>query len=763
MERIPVSKLKEELMLDLGGYLSDDREIGLVRAALEFASEAHDGQERDSGEAYIIHPINVALILTRMRMPWDVIAAALLHDTVEDCDVKVSELEGAFNADVARMVDGVTKLTQLDLQIADYMPVRSKKRHADEKARLRFLSLRKMIITASDDDRVLLIKLADRLHNMQTLSDVKSKKGDDHSRRMKQVRTARETMEIYAPIADRLGINDMKWRLEDLAFRYLDPKQYKNVSRLVKRKRREREQYASKAADILQNEILAKNNIQAEISGRAKHLYSIYKKKQRYEEQGRTFDDIHDLIALRVITASHQDCYNVLGVVHTMWTMVDGTFDDYISKPKENGYRSIHTTVYGPENMPLEVQIRSREMHVYAEDGVAAHWAYKEGASKSNISDYYVRATSWLKEYREVDDGSSIEHEESVESVINENLSQDTLTVYTPNGDEKQLPIGATPLDFAYRVHTDIGHYAIRAWVNKKLVPFNAALNTGDVVEIQASEKTSRGPSLDWLDRDKGFLASSSGRAKVRQWFNRQARETNMREGQRLMKRVIDDLRKRGQHTTPEIVAQHTNYASVDDLIIELGKGNEERSDVVTTVSKALSSEVQSDRGINGLPKEFARKDKPLNGRSLSNGVVVEGMSNMKINLPQCCSPVYGDEIVGFIRRGKDVSVHRTSCPNLRNEEDNPRIVSAAWGHSEDRYPVNFRIEGMDRIGFVSDISGVIKDEKINLHKINTDEGDKIGTTIVTFTAYITGVDQLAQLFSKLETVTGVYEVMRVG
>ncbi len=744
-----LSRSAVQLLEAVRRYLPLDQ-VEFVWSALQFAAEAHAGQTRKSGEPFIEHPIHTALRLAEMRLPSDVIAAALLHDTLEDCDTDIDELQRRFGDAVARMVDGVTKLTQIDLLMLDAAPVRTKRRHADQRERQRIHSLRKMLVTAGEDRRVLLIKLADRMHNMETLGFL----NPDQQRRI-----ASETMDIYAPIADRLGMNDMKWKLEDAAFHYLNPRDYKTISRLVNRTRKEREQFTQLAVKQLENEVIGRHGLKASITGRAKHLFSIHKKKQRYEELGRTFDEIHDLIALRVITENEQDCYNALGIVHGLWPMITGTFDDYISKSKPNGYRSLHTTVWGPGSTPLEVQIRSKSMHVYAEEGVAAHWAYKDGAATSGYADYFNHTMTWLKDVIEMD-GVSSGAEDFMDSVETEILQSDQVQVFTPAGDVINLPRGATPLDFAYRIHTDLGHSTVGAVVNGKLVTLNTRLESGDIVEIRKA-RVPRGPSLDWQDDQKRYLVTGSARAKVRQWFGRQARETNMQEGRKQLKRVIDQLRRMGHDVSAEVVAEYMSYSNVDELVADLGKTNEQSSTIVRTVVKAISDS-RVDKVVEEQLEAGEREVRRRKGRDLSKGVVVMGQTGMQVNFPKCCTPVYGDEITGYLTRGRGVTAHRSNCRNLRNTKDPDRLVEVAWGHVDDTYPAKLRVGGSDRIGLIHDLCGVIRSEKMNLHGISSGEDIESGKTTVAFTVYTTGVEQLAHLFSQLESVPGVDSVFRI-
>ena len=740
-----------ELMQEVESYLGPD-DLEFVKASYEYAFLAHEGQTRKSGEPYIIHPISVSLRLAQLRLPADLIVAGLLHDTVEDCGIEVEDIRKEFGNGVAVLVDGVTKLKQIELNAIDGGSFRRRSgRHGADREQRRIESLRKMLITAGEDRRVLLIKLADRMHNIETLRYVSEEQ---------QERIARETMDIYAPLADRLGMNDWKWRLEDSAFYYLDHREYRTISGLVKRKRREREEYTSLAVARLKEAIIENAGINASISGRAKHLFSIARKKKRYEELGRTFDEIHDLIALRVITDNAGDCYHALGVVHGLWPMVEGTFDDYISKPKSNGYQSLHTTVRGPENTPLEVQIRSFEMHEIAEQGFAAHWAYKQGGNNDGKVDSSDRTMTWLKDMVTLVDMEG-DSDEFIDSVDQEILSNDRIQVFTPAGDVIELPSGATPLDFAYRIHTDLGHSTVGAVVNGKLVPLNTALELGDVIEIRKA-RAPRGPSLDWQDSDKRYIVTNSARAKVRQWFSRQARETNMHQGRQQLKRALDQLNRMGHEVGSEEVAELMGYASTDDLVADLGKTHQQPSVIVRTVIKVID-EKRPENLLEAQLIEGERAAAKIKGNDLAKGVVVMGLPGVQVNFPQCCTPVYGDDIAGYLTRGRGVTAHRTNCRNLRNTTDPDRLVEVAWGHIDGSYPARLRVEGSDRMGLIHDLSGVIRDEKMNLHNMASGEDIGKGSTRIDFTVYTTGLEQLARLFTRLEAVRGVSSVRRTN
>ena len=735
-----------QLMRSVHEYLPP-KEIEVIKSAYEYAHLAHEGQTRKSGEPFILHPIMVSIRLADLRLPADLIIAGLLHDTVEDCGIEVEDLRREFGDGVALLVDGVTKLKTIELRAIDRGS--QKRRHSKDREQERIENLRKMFITAGEDRRVLLIKLADRMHNIETLRYLNDEQQD---------RIARETMDIYAPLADRLGMNDWKWRLEDKAFYYLDHKEYRTISGLVKRKRREREEYTSRAVKLLTSAVITEGGIQASITGRAKHLYSIARKKHRYEELGRTFNEIYDLIALRVITTNTADCYNALGVVHGLWPMIEGTFDDYISKPKSNGYRSLHTTVLGPDNTPLEVQIRSKEMHEVAEQGFAAHWAYKQGENNEGDRDASDRTMTWLKDMVSLMDEPGVS-DEFIDQV-DEQLSTDTIQVFTPAGDVIELPPSATPLDFAYRIHTDLGHSTVGAMVNGKMVPLNTALKPGDVVEIRKA-RAPRGPSLDWQDSEKRYLVTNSARAKVRQWFSRQARDTNMQQGRIQLKRALDQLARMRHVVIADEVAVLMGYSSTDELVADLGKTHQHPSVIVRTVVKAMD-DARPEKLIEKQLAAGERESAQKTSHELAKGVVVMGLPSVQVNFPQCCSAVYGDEIVGYLTRGRGVSAHRDTCRNLRNV-DPDRLVEVAWGHMAGTFPARLRVEGSDRIGLIHDLCGVIRDERMNLHKMSSGEDIGKSSTRIDFTVYTNGLEQLATLFDRLEGVRGVYNVMRIN
>jgi guanosine-3',5'-bis(diphosphate) 3'-pyrophosphohydrolase len=724
------SESVKALLHSVNKYLPQDRAAS-VHAALDYAIKAHDGQKRDSGEEFIEHPIATALRLADMKLDTTTIEAALLHDVMEDCGISFAELESEFGNEVAKLVDGVTKLKRLDMITENSAMM--KQIAAPEATRA--ASLRKMLVAMAEDVRVVLIKLSDRLHNMQTLQ---------HLPVPKQQRISRETLDIYSPLAHRLGMSDMKWQLEDQAFRYLMPRQYKSISRLVNRKRAEREIYTEAAVKAIKGP-LEKAGINADVDGRVKHLYSTYNKLQRYERMGRQFDEIYDLIAIRVVAETVGDCYAALGVVHSKWRPVPGQFDDYIASPKENMYQSLHTSVRGPGNFPIEVQIRTKEMHDTAEEGVASHWIYKEGDEGSNKEDNFETKMSWLRQL--LDWQREVSGDEEYLATVRTDILQDQVFVYTPKGDVKDLPAGATPIDFAYRIHTDLGHNTVGSIVNGKLAALNTPLNNGDVVEIRKA-RIPRGPSLDWLNTDLGYLVTGSAHTKVKQWFRKQERQSNIRRGKDLLKK---ELRRLGlKYNEKEIVAS-LDYESFDELSEALGTGQ---------ISIARVAETLSPEPDDAFLPEITPGKPPTDQ---TNGLVVMGESGLLTRIARCCSPVYGDEITGYLTRGSGVTVHRYNCSILRDTEDTDRHIPVAWGHYETTYASRLQIKAFDRVGLIRDITNVVSSENVNIHSLSSDEDEKTNACTVSLTVYTTGVEQLSRLFSRVETIPGVDSVFRVS
>ena len=717
------------LLKTIGGYLPADR-ADVVEIALKFATDSHKGQLRDSGEPFIEHPIATAQRLADMRLDTTTIQAALLHDVMEDCGVTFKELETDFGADVAKLVDGVTKLKHLDM----ISETSAMLRQASTPEVTHAASLRKMLVAMAEDVRVILIKLADRLHNMQTLKYLPVPK---------QQRISRETLDIYSPLAHRLGMNEIKWQLEDEAFRYLMPRQYKSISRLINRKRAEREMYTEAAVKAIQVP-LQKAGLECSVEGRVKHLYSTYNKLQRYERIGRKFDEIYDLIAIRVIAETVGDCYAALGVVHSKWRPVPGQFDDYIASPKENMYQSLHTSVRGPGNYPIEVQIRTQDMHEMAEEGVASHWMYKgDDEDGSPRFGNFDQKMSWLRQL--VDWQRELSGDDEYLATVRTDILQDQVFVYTPKGDVKDLPAGATPIDFAYRIHTDLGHNTVGAVVNGKLTALNTPLQNGDVVEIRKA-RIPRGPSLDWLNADLGYMVTGSARTKVKQWFRKQERQSNIRRGKDLLKK---ELRRLGLDYSEKDIVATMDYESLDELAVALGIGQIS----IARVAETLSSD--PDVFTPGIKSGEPPTDQ-------TKGLVVMGEPGLPTRIAKCCSPVYGDEITGYLTRGRGVTVHRRNCPILRDAKDPERNVPVAWGHYETTYASRLQIEAFDRVGLIRDITNVVSSENVNIHSLTSEEDENTNACTVSLTVYTTGVEQLSRLFSRVETIPGVNSVFRV-
>ena len=707
-----------ELIKQAGTYLPDDK-VALVKAAYEFASRAHQGQMRKTGEPYLEHPLTTAMILAEFHLDAETLAAALLHDVTEDCGVPLDEVEANFGSQVGKLVDGVTKLNKLT----------SRARTRETKSKVQAENLRKMLLATAEDLRVVLIKLADRLHNMRTLGALPAEKRRD---------IAQETMEIYAPLAHRLGMRDAKWQLEDLAFRYLKPRLYHRIARLIAGKRAEREGFIAEVSQILCQE-LDKVDIKAKVYGRPKHIYSIYQKMGKYDAQGKNFGDIHDLFALRVLVDSVSDCYKALGVLHNLWRPTPEEFDDFIANPKDNGYQALHTTVMCQDTRPLEIQIRTHDMHRVNEYGVAAHWLYKEGKVGGQFKD----EIAWLRQLG--DWREELDSEEFLESVKTDVLV-DRVFVYTPKGEIKELPRGATPLDFAFRIHTDLGYRCIGAKVNGKLEPLNYTLKNGDVVEIMAS-KVDKGPSLDWLNPELGYLKTSHARSKVRQWFNKQERSQCIEYGKQIWDRELKRLGI-GLPGADE-VARLLDYDGADDLFAALGSGSINSSQIMLK----LSGELESTReGVEVMPP---RKVSPVS-------ITVLGVGDLLTRLANCCHPLPGDKIIGYITQGRGITVHRRDCPNIIHEEEKERLVKVEWGDVAQVYPVMIQVDAWDRVGLVRDISAIIAEEGVNLGQVSMGNHND-GSVILYFTLEVKGAAQLSKIMSRVYSVWNVVSVTRKG
>ncbi|GAB4437143.1 MAG: GTP diphosphokinase [Anaerolineae bacterium] len=704
-------------------------DMDLIRRACFVAQQAHQGQTRASGEPYFQHSLAVANILADLRLDSETLAAAVLHDVLEDTPVTLEELETEFGLTVAKLVDGVTKMGQ----IQEY---RGQERKT-KKERAQAESLRKMLIAMVDDVRVVLIKLADRTHNMRTLV---------HLREDKRQRIARETLDIFAPLANRLGIWQIKWELEDLSFRYLEPELYKQIASMVDERRINREQYINRVAEKLKAELQLRG-IEAEVTGRPKHIYSIWRKMKR---KGVNFDQIYDVQAVRVLVDEIADCYAVLGIVHTLWRPVPGEFDDYIATPKDNLYRSLHTAVFGPEGKTIEVQIRTHEMHQDAELGVAAHWRYKEGA-RSNLN--FDRKVAWLRQLMEWKDDVA-DATEFIDQVKAE-VFQDRVHVLTPQGDAIDLPAGATPIDFAYHIHTEIGHRCRGAKVNGRIVPLTYKLKNGEQVEILTAKRG--GPSRDWINNQLGYLKTARARAKVRQWFKRLNYEENVTHGRTILDRELHRLGV--AEVNHEKLAREFNYSKVDDFLAAIGRGDINPSHIVSAINDIIEATQPREE------KELYSLTSPTTTPTSPTGIRIQGVGNLLTNLAQCCRPVPGDDsIIGFITRGRGVTIHRRDCPNVLrfNEEGRERLIEVDWDtKGDDTYPVDIEIDAFDRPGLLRDITAVVANEKINISSVSVITRRQELKAKVYATLEIANIDQLSRVLALIAQLPNIIEVRR--
>jgi GTP diphosphokinase / guanosine-3',5'-bis(diphosphate) 3'-diphosphatase len=717
----------DALLTQAATYLGE-ADVETLRRACAFAAEAHGDQKRASGDLYVAHPYAVALTLAEMRLDAGALAAAVLHDVPEDTAVSVEDVERAFGAEVSHLFDGVTKLGKMHWLPEDAAGD-GHMRRGEESAWAE--SLRKMFLAMAEDIRVVLIKLADRLHNMRTLEYLPPDK---------QRRIAQETMDIYAPLANRLGIWQIKWQLEDLAFRYLEPEHYQQIARSLELGRRaEREAYIERVVGLLREE-LESNGVKAEISGRPKHIYSIYNKMQR---RGAPIEQIYDLLAVRVLVHELQECYHALGVVHSLWHPLPGEFDDYIASPKDSMYQSLHSTVLGPDGRPLEIQIRTYDMHHVAEYGVAAHWRYKEGGRRDAKFDSKV---AWLRQLMDWQK-DVVGAQEFVDS-LKTDLFQDQVYVFTPRGEIKELPAGATALDFAYRIHTEVGHRCVGAKVNGRLVPLSATIHNGDSIEIVTAKQT-RGPSRDWLNPALGYLKTAGAREKVRQWFRKQQRDESITRGREL---VDKELQRLGvDHVVKlEELAHAFRYERTDDFLAAVGYADINGQQIATKLSTTLAPPPPTPPPTTPPPTDGSVR-----------GLRVKGVGDLLTRLAQCCNPVPGDGVVGYVTRGRGVTVHRADCVSILHEDEPERIVEVDWGHVQAQsFRAAIRIEAWDREGLLRDISAIVADEKINISALNVST-HKDGTATAHATIDVDSLAHLSRVMTRLEVIRDVRRVAR--
>lgn len=699
-----------------------------VTKAYQLAEEAHKDQRRVSGEPYILHPLAVAQILADMKIDTTTITASLLHDVVEDTSYTLDDLKKMFGKEVAFLVDGVTKLSRLNYRTKEDQQLNS---------------MRKMFLAMAKDVRVVVIKLADRLHNMRTLRYMRSDK---------QKRIAQETLEIFAPLAHRLGIFNIKWELEDLSFRYLEPDKYYDLVDQMKQKRHVREEIVNEAIDVLKK-ALDEAHIHCEINGRPKHFYSIYKKMKK---DNRDLSQVYDLFAIRVIVDDVKDCYGVLGIVHSLWKPLPYRFKDYIAMPKPNNYQSLHTTVIGTRGQPVEIQIRTWEMHRIAEYGVAAHWRYKEGNQTAN-KDAFDEKMGWLRNLLEWQDTSN--PKEFVNALKLDAFS-DEVFVFSPRGDVIDLPQGAIPIDFAYRIHTDVGHRCVGAKINGKIVPLDYKLKNGDIVEIITSKVGK--PSLDWLN----IVGSSESRSKIRSWFKKENREENIAKGldalERECKRLGHDWKALNVGGRLGRVAKQMNAGSEDDLVAAVGYGGFAVNTVLIKLlelhKKDLQKQEEKTNSLAALEKLKTKKPVKHNG----TGILVKGEPGLLVRLAKCCSPVPGDPIIGFITRGRGVSVHRADCPNVTHgQNDVDRLIDVEWDYDgNERFEVNMEIVAYDRTGIMAEIMATLTEMKISILSVNAKTSDTKNVTIHMGIS-IKDLAQFEFVATKIRRLKDVYAVER--
>ena len=717
-----MSAMLEKLIYKIEQY-NPQADLSLIVKAYNFGDAAHSGQLRNSGEKFFVHPVNVALILAELNMDTSTIVAGLLHDVIEDTGVSYETMGKEFGFEIADLVDGVTKLKKLGYK--------TKQESQAE-------NLRKMVLAMSKDIRVIIVKLADRLHNMRTLEYMTDEKKKEK---------ALETIEIYAPLAHRLGISKIKWELEDLSLRYLEPEKYYELVEKVSVKRKEREEYINKIIKTLSGKV-EEMEIESEISGRPKNFYSIYKKMAI---QGKDFEEIFDLTAIRILVNNIKDCYGVLGIVHTLWKPLPRRFKDYIAMPKPNMYQSLHTTVMGDKGEIFEVQIRTYEMHKTAEYGIAAHWKYKEGISKTENFDNKL---TWLRQLMEWQ--NDLKDPKDFMETLKIDFFTDEVFVFTPKGDIINLPEGSTPIDFAYRVHTDVGNKCVGAKIDGRIVPLNYKLNNGNIVEVITSANSS-GPSRDWIK----IVKSTQAKTKIKQWFKLKDRSTNLIKGKEILEKEL----KRQNYKVNEImredwlksIAEKFSVNSIDDLYASIGYGNIKFNHVITRLKELYEKTNEFKSYDDKLKKAPAKQNKKS-----YNGVSIEGIDNIKIRISKCCNPVPGDKIVGFVTKGRGISVHRTDCPNIEQDVEDNRFIEVSWDSKETTsYPADIQIKSTDRSGLLAEIAMKISELDVSLLSINAKTA-KDKTVIINMSIEINDIKQLEYIIREIKKIKSVMDVYRI-
>ena len=726
-------------ILDKIKKYAPNADVTPVIKAYELAKSAHAGVFRKSGEPYIIHPIAVANILADLELDMEVIAAGLLHDVVEDTPYTYEDITELFGKDIADLVDGVTKLGKIKYQTKEESQAEN---------------LRKMFLAMAKDIRVILIKLADRLHNMRTLKFMPEEKAKYK---------AKETLEIYGGIAHRIGISKIKWELEDLALKYIDPEGYRELSDKITMKRSQRQEYIDKIVHLLE-EKFKEVDINCEVSGRPKHFYSIYKKMKK---KNKTFEEIYDLTAVRIIVDTVKDCYAVLGMVHTMWIPMPGRFKDYIAMPKPNLYQSLHTTVIGPDGEPVEIQIRTHEMHEIAENGIAAHWKYKEGITGSHDAKMEQKL-KWLRQMMEWEKDVQDPHE--FLDALKDDVFNSQVYVFTPKGDVIELPAGSTPIDFAYRVHTNVGNKCTGAKINGKIVPINYKLQNGEIVEVITSSN-STGPSRDWLN----IVQTPTARNRIRQWFKKERREENIERGTDILekefKRYNIPYKNSSIQKFLNQVAKKFNQPSLEDLIATIGYGGIATSQVMPKVRDFYNKEVnrqekekRMQEKEDKIKKNFDEHEYAKKRKKKDNGITVKGLDNILVRFAKCCNPLPGDDIVGYITKGRGVAIHRRDCTNIKLDDEflQNRLVEVEWNNPEkSKFEGEVKIIAVDRVGLLNDIIHVVSMEKLSISGINC-RVLKDNTANISLLVEVNDISELKQLMKKIKSIPGVDDVSRM-
>lgn len=731
-------KIYEDLVKKMKKYHPSDK-FAMVEKAYTLAKCAHELQVRKSGEPYIIHPLAVANILVDLELDKESITAGILHDVVEDTEYTAEDIEKEFNKEVALLVDGVTKLGQISYKI--------------DKEELQAENYRKMFLAMAKDIRVILIKLADRLHNMRTLKYM-----PEH----KQKEIAKETLNIYAPLAHRLGISKIKVELEDLSLRYLHEDAYYDLVEKIDRKREDREKYVEQIKQQLEEQ-LQLVGIEAEVEGRPKHFFSIYKKMVA---QRKTIDQIYDLFAVRVIVNSVKDCYGVLGVIHELYKPIPGRFKDYIAMPKPNNYQSLHTTLIGPEGEPFEIQIRTYEMHRTADYGIAAHWRYKEGKSAQNIENSAEQKLNWLRQILEWQKDMS-DNKEFMDALKTDlDVFTDQVYAFTPSGDVINLPAGSTPIDFAYHIHSAVGNKMVGARVNGKIVTFDYKIKNGDRIEVLTSQN-SKGPSRDWLN----IVRSSQAKSKINQWFRKEYKEENIIRGKEMIEKyakaksiTLSDIMK---PEWMEIVQRKYGFKDWDSVCAAIGHGGLKEGQVTNRLFEEYRKASKKDKTPEEIIKEANENITKTTSKTSKSGILVKGIDDLAVRFSKCCNPVPGDEIIGFITRGRGVSIHRTDCVNMiyLTSEERHRLIDAEWQMNEKTeskmlFQIEIQIIGTDRVGLLIDISKVLTEENVPIRSLNARSVNN-GGTVFNVTMDINGVEQLDKITTKISNIQGVNDIIR--